>query len=55
MTSLPRGLLRLVRNRQEDVDDQAEKFIDFEHGLDWFFVVVGHEDKRQTTEELTQV
>jgi hypothetical protein len=35
MTSLPRGLRKLIRKRQEDLDDQAENFIDFEQGLDW--------------------
>ena len=35
MSSLPKGLLRLVRNIQEDLDDQVENFIDFESGLDW--------------------
>jgi hypothetical protein len=55
MTSLPRGLRRLVGKRQEDLDDQAENFIDFEQGLDWTFGMVGHEVKRQTAERPTQV
>jgi hypothetical protein len=48
------GLRRLVGDKQEDLGDQVENFIDFEQGLDWTFRVVGHEDKRQTTEGLTQ-
>jgi hypothetical protein len=55
MDSLPRGLRRLIRNKQEDLGDQVEKFIDFEKGLHWTFGVVGHEDKRQTVEGPTQV
>jgi hypothetical protein len=55
MTSLPRGLRWLVRNRQEDLDDQAKNFIDFGQGLDWYFGVAEHEDKRQTAEGPTQV
>jgi hypothetical protein len=55
MNSLPRGLRWLVGNRQEDLGDQAENFIDFEQGLDWSFGVAGHEDKRQTAEGPTQV
>jgi hypothetical protein len=46
---------RLVRNKQEDLDDQAENFIDFEQRLDGTFEVAGHEDKRQTAEGSTQV
>jgi hypothetical protein len=42
-------------NRKEDLDDQADNFIDFEQGLDWSFGVVGHENKRQTEEGSTQV
>ena len=53
-TSLPRGLRRLVRNKQEDLNDHAENFIDFEKRLDGTFGVAGHEDKRQTAEEPTQ-
>jgi hypothetical protein len=33
----------------------AENFIDFEQGLDWYFRVVGHGDKRKTAEGTTQV
>jgi hypothetical protein len=42
-------------NRQEDLGDQAENFIDFEQGLDWTFGMVRHEVKRQTAERPTQV
>ena len=35
MTSLPRGLRRLIGKIQEDLNDQVENFIDFEQGLDW--------------------
>ena len=54
MTSLPRGLRQLVGNRQEDLDDQDEGFIDFEQRLDWDFRMVGYEVKRQTVEGPTQ-
>jgi hypothetical protein len=40
MTSLPKGLQRLVEKIQEDLDDQAENFVDFESGLDWTFIMV---------------
>jgi hypothetical protein len=33
----------------------VENFIDFEQGLDWYFAVARHEDKRQTIEGPTQV
>ena len=50
MTSLPRGLRRLVRNRLECFDDQVEGFMDFEQRLDWAFGMTGHEGKRQSIE-----
>jgi hypothetical protein len=50
MTSLPIFLRHLVEKRQEDIDDQAENFIDFEKGLDWTFGMVRHEGKKQTVE-----
>jgi hypothetical protein len=37
MNSIPIGLRRLVGRRQEDLDDQAENFVDLESGLDWTF------------------
>jgi hypothetical protein len=54
MNSLPRGLRWLVRNGLEDLDDQAEGFIDFEQILDWTFGMAGYEGKRQTAEGMTQ-
>jgi hypothetical protein len=39
----------------KDLDDKVHNFIDFEQGIDWYFGVVGHGDKRQTVEGLTQV
>jgi hypothetical protein len=54
VTSLPRGLLWLVRNRLEDLDDQDEGFIDFKQRLDWIFGMVGNEGKRKTVEGPTQ-
>ena len=50
MTSLPRGLRRLVGHRLEDLDDQTEGFIDFKQRLDWTFRMVEHEGKTQTVE-----
>ena len=50
MTSLPRGLRRLVGHGLKDLDDQTGGFIDFEQRLDWNFGMVRHEGKRQTTE-----
>jgi hypothetical protein len=50
MTSLPRGLRWLVRNRLEYFDDQVEGFMDFEQRLDWDFRMTGHEGKRQSAE-----
>jgi len=55
MTSLPRGLRWLIVKRKEDLNDQAENFIDSEKRLDWTFRVTGHEDKRQTVEGPNQV
>jgi hypothetical protein len=55
MTSLHRGLRRLIEKRQEDLDGQVENFVDFESGLNWTFGWLGHEVKRQTVERLTQV
>jgi hypothetical protein len=54
MPSLPRGLRWLVGHGLENLDDQAEGFIDFEQRLDWTLRMVGHEGKRQTAEGLTQ-
>jgi hypothetical protein len=54
MISLPGGLCWLIEKRQEDLDDQAGKFIDFEQGLDWTFGMARHEVKIQNEERLTQ-
>ena len=54
MNALPRGLQWLIGNILEDLDDQAEGFIDFEQRLDWTFGMVGHEGKRQIIEGPTQ-
>jgi hypothetical protein len=54
MTSLPRGLRRLVSHGLEDIDDLVEGFMDFEKNLDWTFRMVGHEGKRQTADGPTQ-
>jgi hypothetical protein len=40
---------------QEDLDDQAENFIDFEQGLDLTFGIARHEGKRQNAERPNQV
>jgi hypothetical protein len=53
-TSLPRGLRRLVSHGLENLDDYTECFIDFEQRLDWTFMMVGHEGKRQTIEGPTK-
>jgi hypothetical protein len=54
MTSLPRGLRRLVGHGLYILDDQIEGFIDFEQGLDWTFRMVRYEGKRQIAEGPTQ-
>ena len=54
MTTLPRGLLRLIDHGLDNLVDQTEGFIDFEQGLDWTFKMVGYEGKRQIIEGLTQ-
>jgi hypothetical protein len=41
-------------NGLEDLDDQAEGFIDFEQRHDCAYGMVGHEGKRQTAEGPTQ-
>jgi hypothetical protein len=48
--SLPIGIRHIIGNKQEDIGDQVENFIDFEKGIDWTFGVARHEDKRQTVE-----
>jgi hypothetical protein len=50
MTSLPKGLRWLVRNRLEYFDDQVEGFMDSEQRLDWDFGMTGYEGKRQSVE-----
>jgi hypothetical protein len=45
MTSLPRGLRRLVGHGLENLDDQTEGFIDFEQRLDWTFRMVGMRER----------
>ena len=46
MTSLPRGLRRLVGHGLENLDDQTKDYIDFEKKLDWTFKMVRYEGKR---------
>jgi hypothetical protein len=53
-TSLPRGLRRLIGHGLDNLDDQAEGFIDFEQGLDWTFRMAKYEGKRQNAEGPTQ-
>jgi len=53
-TSLPRGLRRLIDHGLDNLDDQAEGFIDFEQGLDWTFRMAKYEGKRQNAEGPTQ-
>jgi hypothetical protein len=54
MTTLPRGLQRLVGHGLDNLDDQTEGFIDFKQGLDWTFRMLGYEGKRQNAEGPTQ-
>jgi hypothetical protein len=54
MTTLTRGLRRLVSHGIDNLDDRTEGFNDFEQGLDWTFRMAGYEDKRHITEGPTQ-
>ena len=54
MTTLPRGLRRLVGHGLDNLDDQTVGFSDFEQGLDWMFRMVGYEDKKHIAEGPTQ-
>ena len=54
MTSLPRGLRRLVGHGLDNLDDQTEGFSDFEQGLDWTFRMAEYADKRHIAEETTK-
>ena len=45
----------LSGNKQEDLGDQVDNFIDLEQRLDWTFGMVGHKVKRQIAEGSTQV
>ena len=54
MTTLPRGLRRLVGDGLDNLDDRTEGFSDFEQRLDWTFRMAGYADKRHIAEWPTQ-
>jgi hypothetical protein len=54
MTTLPRGLRRLVGCVLDNLDDRTKGFSDFEQRLDWTFRMVGYVDKRHIADGPTQ-